>query len=96
MTSLFFISIFIFCSTLGHHYQAFSVRNNYIAHNSIDHRNVVLMSGVSANFSYATITDNTGMTMLNSSLPEQVLFPTTPLHSCVNGTFERVSHLVLG
>ena len=30
------------------------------------------MSGVSANFSYATITDNTGMTMLNSSLPEQV------------------------
>lgn len=58
---------------LGHQYQGFDVRYNYIAHNNAEYRNIISAFGIQLNFTTNIVFANRAQCILNASVLEKVV-----------------------
>ena len=58
---------------LGHQYQGFDVRYNYIAYNDAEYRNTISAFGIQLNFTTNIVFANRAQCILNASVLEKVL-----------------------
>jgi len=78
---------------LGHQYQGFDVRYNYIAYNDVEHRNIISAFGIQLNFTTNIVFANRAQCILNASVLEKVVFVVTILllheidHTCKKSFF---------
>ncbi|XP_074661276.1 protein bark beetle-like [Tubulanus polymorphus] len=56
----------------GTHYQEVHVRNNYLAHNRVENRDVIYIAGVAVNFTHNVIQENVGSYIMNVSSYQKV------------------------
>jgi len=66
--------VFLHALIVGHQFQGFDVRNNYIAFNNVDYRNIFAAFGVQLNFTTNVVYNNTGQCIINGSVQEMVRF----------------------
>jgi len=59
---------------LGHQYQGFDVRYNYIAYNDAEYRNTISAFGIQLNFTTNIVFANRAQCILNASVLEKVVF----------------------
>lgn len=60
------------CDCVGHQYQGFDVRYNYIANNDAEYRNIIAAFGIQLNFSMNIVFNNRAQCILNASVLEKV------------------------
>jgi len=58
---------------LGHQYQGFDVRYNYIAYNDAEYRNIISAFGIQLNFTTNIIFSNKAQCIVNASVLEKVV-----------------------
>jgi len=69
---------------LGHQYQGFDVRYNYIAYNDAEYRNIITAFGIQLNFTTNIVFANRAQCIVNASVLEKVaLFATKILSQLI-------------